>query len=97
METSASYEARSAPSSYPTGPFRRNQDQGFTGCGKTLDSGVVSLLERIFWGSELFFAVVCSLCFASGSHLTGLQTHFGPIGPAIQSESDSSYGPGFAP
>jgi hypothetical protein len=36
METSASCEARSAPSSYPTGPLRPNADLGFTGCGKTL-------------------------------------------------------------
>jgi hypothetical protein len=30
METSASFEARSAPSSYPTGPHRPNKNPGFS-------------------------------------------------------------------
>jgi len=32
METSASFEARSAPSPYPTGPLEANNDLGFSPC-----------------------------------------------------------------
>ena len=35
METSASYEARSAPSSYPTGPLTAERELGFRGCVST--------------------------------------------------------------
>jgi hypothetical protein len=43
------------------------------------------------------FAAVSSLRFASGRRFIGFQTHFGPIEPAIQSESVSSCASSFAP
>jgi len=73
---------------------------GYTGCGKTLVYCCVLHLRRNFSPIRPFSLRISAdfcCCFAPGGRFTGIQAHFGPIGPAIQSEPVSSCASGYAP
>ena len=61
-----------------------------------------SFLFCFFPGEELSafsarFALVSWFRFAPAGHVSGIQAHFGPSGPALQSQSVSACAPGYAP
>jgi hypothetical protein len=73
METSASFEARSAPSPYPTGPLRSNKDLGFCRC--QLSAAVQGLLSSI---DEYCFAralprIALGQAFRAGCGIAGAE------------------------
>jgi len=58
---------------------------------------LIPVSSSLFEGVFGLLGVNSIVVFVSVGRFFGLQTHFGPIGPAIQSESASSCALGFAP
>ena len=71
----------------------QNEARALQAAEKPLIPVSSSLFEGVFG----LLGVNSIVVFVSVGRFFGLQTHFGPIGPAIQSESASSCALGFAP